>query len=498
MAGLGTLGAWAAKRELLPDVVVLAGVRIDGVPVGDDPEGVARSQTEALLSRRVKVRVSEISFDSTLGDLGVHVDVERVANRAKAIGKSGDILVRWETAKKAREGHIDVPLEPTIDHDKLARMLTPYKEAHDRQPVSARLDLEHRTATAEQYGRYLDIEGSDLAVLRAALAPDQNEIVLPVAEIPPRISADFVRSLDVHVIMSSFDTYFSRHGDQARRGKNIDNAASKLDGLVLSPGELVSFNGVVGDRSEDNGFQKSWEIYKGEMVEGVGGGTCQVASTLHAAAFFGGLDILERLPHSRPSAYIPMGLDATVVYPAVDLKLKNPFDFPIVVHAKVDGNKLTIQLLGPRKPVRVKFDRELLTTKPYDRKIEEDEKLSGTKVLIKQHGIRGYTIERVRTMYFDDGTSKVEKTKDTYPPTMEIYAVPPGFDTSQLPPLADQTDDEEEKASAATAPAATTPVAATAPAPADGAAALQLVEGPGAHAPTGDQMHPKKTLTLVR
>ena len=122
---------------------------------------------------------------------------------------------------------------------------------------------------------------------------------------------------------------------------NIDAAASKLDGLVLEPGELFSFNAVVGDRSEENGFQKSWEINKGEMVEGVGGGTCQVASTFYAAAFFSGLDVLERLPHSRPSAYIPMGLDSTVVYPAVDLKVRNPHSFPVVVHAKTIGHPST-------------------------------------------------------------------------------------------------------------------------------------------------------------
>ena len=74
------------------------------------------------------------------------------------------------------------------------------------------------------------------------------------------------------------------------------------------------------------------------MVEGTGGGTCQVASTLHAIAFFGGLDIVQRLPHSRPSGYIPAGLDATVVYPVVDLKLRNPFTFPVVVHATVSAN----------------------------------------------------------------------------------------------------------------------------------------------------------------
>jgi len=413
MVAAGTLAAWIAKREMLPDAIVVEGVRIDGVLIGDDPEALARAQTNALLSRRLKVRAADVSFDSTLGDLGVRVDVDAVARRAREIGKSGDIIERWTARRLAKSGSVDVPLLPTIDHKALSKMLVEYKEMEDRQPISARLDLDHRGVTAEQFGRYLDLEGTDLVVLRAAADPAQNEIDVPFASFAPRVSADFVRALDVHAVLSQFDTWFSRSGDQERRGKNIDVAASKIDGLVLSPGELVSFNAIVGDRSEDSGFLKSWEIYKGEMVEGVGGGTCQVASTLHAAAFFGGLQILERLPHSRPSAYITMGLDATVVYPSVDLKLKNPFDFPVVVHAKVEGNKLTMQLLGPKKPARVQLERELLKTKPYDRKIEEDKKLSGTKVLIKQHGIRGYTIERKRTLFFDDGTFKIEKNKDT-------------------------------------------------------------------------------------
>ena len=152
---------------------------------------------------------------------------------------------------------------------------------------------------------------------------------------------------------------------------------------------MISFNTVVGERSESNGFQKSWEIFKGEMIEGVGGGTCQVASTFHAVAFFGGFDLLERLPHSRPSAYIPMGLDSTVVYPGVDLKVRNPHSFPVVVHAKTEGNKLRLELLGKMRPVEVSFGRELVETIAYKRKVVEEPTLSGKKVLVKQHGIKG-------------------------------------------------------------------------------------------------------------
>jgi vancomycin resistance protein YoaR len=169
------------------------------------------------------------------------------------------------------------------------------------------------------------------------------------------------------------------------------------------------------------------------MVEGTGGGTCQVASTLHAIAFFGGLDIVQRLPHSRPSGYIPAGLDATVVYPIVDLKLRNPYSFPVVVHASVSGNKVKMELLGADKPVDVSFGKTVLATTPFVRKVVEDPGLTRPKR--KQKGIEGMELYRSRVLAFHDGRRKVESGRDLYPPTVEIWHVPPGFDESTLPPL---------------------------------------------------------------
>jgi vancomycin resistance protein YoaR len=516
LAGLGGAALWA-RREYLPDSPTLPGLRVGGAPTfGGEPEPVVKAQAEALLGRRVRVRVDDAkdpAFETTLGALGVRVDEAAIAAAARAVGRSGDPLGRLETTIAAREGRVDLPLLPTVDEEVAFAALADLKEKTDAPPASARLDLDRHDVIPERDGRYLDLDGAVAAILRVARDGTADEIVLPVATFKPRVRAEWVKTIDVHVVLAQFETYFSRHGDQARRAQNIENGARKLDGLVLSPHELVSFNAVVGDRSEENGFQKSWEIYKGEMVEGVGGGTCQVASTLHAAAFFGGLEVLERLPHSRPSAYIPMGLDSTVVYPAVDLKLRNPFDFPVVLHAKVDGQKLTMQLLGAKKPAKVTFERELVKTMPYGRKIEEDRTLYGNKVLVKQHGIRGYRIERIRTIFFEDGTKKVERSKDLYPPTTEIYKVPVGFDESLLPPLPAPADDEDGSVAPGsgdahagppdqTNPAVATGVACAGECPrpsADGAqSSLTFVDAPGAHAPTVDQAKPKKTLKLVR
>ncbi len=425
LAVLGAGGAsWGlhARALYFPAGETLPGLRIDGTPAKGALRDAVRARAEALVNRKVHLASSrgDDLGEHTLGELGVKVDEDAVAARAARVGHAGDFLARAALAQRAARGEIDVPLEPSLDTAPLVRTIAKYKEALDVRPASARLDLDDRKVIAEKPGRYLDAFGAIGALERAAVDPEVREIVVPFALVAPRVSSAFVSKLDVHAVLGSYETYFSRSGDQKRRGVNIDVAASKLDGVVLMPGEIASFNAIVGDRSIENGFEKSWQIYKGEMVEGVGGGTCQVASTLHAAAFFAGLEIVERLPHSRPSGYIPMGLDATVVYPIVDLKLRNPNAFPVVIHAKTDGPKLTIQLLGATRTAKVTFARELLDTKPYPRKVEEDERVAGDKVVVKQHGIRGFRIKRTRTIAMADGARKVEENVDFYPPTTEI------------------------------------------------------------------------------
>ncbi len=485
IGGASAFGAVRERDRYLPAGETVPGLRVCGETVAPSTLK-SRVSTCADAVRNRKVHLASDKGDDfgehTLAELGVKIDEDAIAARAARIGHDGDFIARAEAASRAARGEIDVPVEATLETAPFVQLVAQYKESLDAPPASARLDLEHRAVIPEKPGRYLDAFGAVAALQRAMNDASVKDVVIPFSEVAPRVTSDFVSKLDVGSVLGTFDTYFSRSGDQKRRGQNIDVGASKLDGVVLMPGEIVSFNAIVGDRSEENGFQKSWEIYKGEMVEGVGGGTCQVASTLHAAAFFGGLEVLERLPHSRPSAYIPMGLDSTVVYPIVDLKLRNPHAFPVVVHAKTDGNKLTIQLLGAGHPTKVSFSREVLDTKTWPRKVEEDPRLSGNRVVVKQHGIRGYRVKRTRIVTFEDGRKKIETNVDVYPPTTEIYSVPPGFDESTLPAL---PTDDDESATPATKTDTTN-------------ANVLYVDAPGAHAPTDAQKAPEKSLTLTR
>jgi hypothetical protein len=295
-------------------------------------------------------------------------------------------------------------------------------------------------AIPEVAGHFLDLDDAIERIRFAALS-ETTSVKLRRVELMPKVSRDFVEQIAIGEPLARFQTWFSRKGDQETRAKNIDTATARLDGVVLLPGELFSFNAAVGPRTETNGFSKGWEIFKGEMVEGVGGGTCQVASTLHAAALLAGFDIIERLPHSRPSAYITMGLDATVVYPIVDLKLRNPFDFPVVVHAWVDGGMVAFELFGKERPARVTFAREVLATRPFTRKVDEKPGIPWDRAVRKQHGIRGFKVQRIRTLAYRDGSTRRESNIDFYPPTAELYLVAPGADPEALlPPFVEPPD----------------------------------------------------------
>lgn len=494
-------GGVVAKRTFLPTGDVLSGLHVDGRVLAE-----GKSLADVLARRKVeiesrKIRVvhgadeKRVLLEASLRELGVTVDTNATLERAKKVGHEGDYAARANAAWKARKGLLNVPLVMAFDADRVVSKFESLKEHEDTSPESARLDLDKREVIPEKDGVYLDAwsaAGRVESIARSA----ETTLVVPALRVKPRVSTEFVRSMDISTVMGEYETYFGRGGDQKLRGKNIDNAAGKLDGLVISPGELVSFNTVVGERSETNGFQKSWEIFKGEMVEGVGGGTCQVASTLHAAVLFAGLDILERLPHSRPSSYIPMGLDSTVVYPSVDLKIRNPHPFPIVVHTRTEGGKLRVEVLGKSKLAKVAFGREVLATVPYGRKIIEEPGLRGHKVVVKQHGIKGYRVRRSRTLAFTDGRRKVENTTDFYPPTVEIYQVPSGFDLALLPSLPEASEEDAPKKNEAkgqtlvsTAPGAVDPEAGTTP-------SVQFIDAPGAHAPTAAQVTPSKSIVL--
>jgi len=437
--------AWGAHALLPAEGEVARGLRVDGVEVadGETPESVAQARARALLERRLELRYgTERAAEVTLEELGATVDVAEIARHVAAVAHGDDLFERIDDALEARRGHVDIPVRIGLPIEGLAARLERFKEENDTLPRAAKLDLASQKATPHQAGRSLDIYAA-AAAITGAVAANDRVVEIPAFALEPRASSDVVARIDTAQVLSRFETRFGYLGGQAGRAKNIQRAASQMDGVVLMPGEIVSFNANVGPRSIENGFATAPEIFKGEMREGIGGGTCQVSGTLHAAALFGGVDIVERSNHSRPSGYIKVGLDATVVYPVVDLKLKNPFDFPIVVHATISKGTLAFELRGRERPATVDLSTDTIGVSAFKRKIEDAPWLEAGQFRLKQKGIRGVSIRKTRVIKYAGGKERVEVTNDVYPPTFEIYLVPPGTDVeTALPPLPGAGEDE--------------------------------------------------------
>ncbi|NLY42504.1 MAG: VanW family protein [Clostridiaceae bacterium] len=144
-------------------------------------------------------------------------------------------------------------------------------------------------------------------------------------------------------VIASFETTILDMSES--RLNNINIASQKITGHIVQPGEVFSFNEVVGERTSERGFQKATAIIREEKVYEEGGGVCQVSSTLYNAALKAGMEIIERHSHSRDVHYIPQGQDAAVSYGYKDFKFRNTKDFPIRTEAYVKGNKMIAAIL---------------------------------------------------------------------------------------------------------------------------------------------------------
>ena len=243
------------------------------------------------------------------------------------------------------------------DRASIESALAPIKAQMDRGPANAFLDLEAREVHPAREGLAIDFFGSVSAV-EVALRTGASEVELEGVAVPAEKDIGDLGVSDISAVLGSFTTKFSVA--EKTRNANLKLLASKIDGYVLQPGQEFSFNKLTGDRLLEDGFKMAHVISQGQMVDGMAGGSCQISTTLHGAAFFSGLDILKVTPHSRPSTYVTLGLDATVVASKVDLQLRNPYDFPVVIHYRVARGESQVEILGKEKPFdEVEFERSI-------------------------------------------------------------------------------------------------------------------------------------------
>lgn len=238
-------------------------------------------------------------------------------------------------------------------------------------------------------------------------------------------------------LIAQFSTYYGESGEG--RKSNVALAASRINGAVLYPEDEFSFNDVVGKRTEANGFKVAYIIVDGEFKEGVGGGVCQVSSTLYNCALLAGLDVTQVRAHSLPVSYVAPSFDA-MVSTASDLRFVNTLSHPITIKMIADGKYLRAEIYGVAS-VSVRRRSETLETIPYPTEYREDPTIAFGEEKVDTYGKNGLRSEGWLD-YFENGklARSVLIRRDSYAPQKQIILR--GIRTDEVP--SPEQEDEEQ------------------------------------------------------
>jgi vancomycin resistance protein YoaR len=256
-------------------------------------------------------------------------------------------LLAVQRVPNGDQSALQVGLNPTALRD----LLVPVKTQVDRLPSDAKFLFDEQTVQLQliedsKVGRAVDVDAS-IKAINEAVGRGEHTVSLVINETQPRVSGSAsAQQLGITQLIASQTSYF--YGSSAERIQNIEAASKQFDGILVAPGEVFSMGQHLGDVSLDNGFAEALIIYGGKTIKGVGGGVCQVSTTLFRTVFFAGFPIVERTPHAYRVSYYEYtqsgsvdprlaGLDATVYFPLVDFKFTNDTPYWILMKTEVNA-----------------------------------------------------------------------------------------------------------------------------------------------------------------
>ncbi|NMC33171.1 MAG: hypothetical protein GYA36_12060 [Veillonellaceae bacterium] len=446
VAGLvlaGLIGLTAADQWVLRDSKILPGVHVANVDVGGlypaEAATKLRQAADGLKVRSIAVAGAESLWQVRPQDIDFSIDVNASIAAAYSAGRDENFVQRWQTLLMGQERPISrIPATVDFNREKLVRYLAGLAAQTDRDPVNASLRVSLKNNTVVRVpaviGRKLNIEQT---IAQAALKASSQELLPSIKLVfdqrPPQVTDEQFVGIDT--VLASFSTYFKPW--DADRNANLRLAASRINGKVLKPGEVFSYNNVVGHRTQKEGFLMAPVILDGKLVPDWGGGVCQVSSTLYNAVLLADLDIVDRSNHARAIGYVPLGFDATVVDGQIDFKFRNNLKRPILLQATVAEDELTFAVLGNAKDAPPPIELDYVVHKviePVEIK-QPDPTLEAGKEVIDESPQRGFRVStyRVRTIKGKQ-VSQLLYTDD-YDPVNRIIKV----GTKGLPPQAETT-----------------------------------------------------------
>ena len=315
------------------DGVFYPNISVNGIPLN----GMTLDQAQEVVTRQVETRLQSwcITLKAQDGrtwniaakDLKMSYDVADQLDQLYSIGHNGPSSLRYEQVKALEENPVKRYTTLTYDMSAVTQILMQIKEEVDRAPVSATKYYDETkwppySYTDDTPGQELDITGLNEHIMGMVDRLETGVVELTPVPVEAPITRKYLEGQIVK--LASYETSIAKAGNYAEaRAENIRIGTGKFEKLIIKSGEQVSFNKVTGLRSTANGFVVALELAYGKYVEGVGGGICQVSSTLYNAVVGAGLEVKSRTQHSLPSSYVDKGLDATVQDNRIDFVFKN-------------------------------------------------------------------------------------------------------------------------------------------------------------------------------
>ncbi|MBQ7867247.1 MAG: VanW family protein [Clostridia bacterium] len=416
-----TVAAYKQYRSYMDRDVIYPGVFIDGIHVGDLTVDEAReilsaAGTDIPNAFSVTVAIGNKTWKVDPTNVPAARDLGNVLEKAYAIGRTNTTAIqttmqtpfrqRTNEAVALRTEGVNLTTTASYDHDAVRAVVAEIAAYVTREPINAEImsfDYNTRTFgfTESQPGVTLDQE---LLYQKLTAALDRWEKGVTVTVDPVVIQPDVTTQemMNNFTLISAYTTETTR---DSNRNTNIDLACQAINGTALMPGETFSFNETTGQRTTAKGYKSAGAIAAGQSIEEVGGGICQVSSTLFNAVARANLEIVSRSPHAWPSTYVNIGEDATVNWPNLDFKFKNNTNSPVFVITYYKDRQMSAEIWGLSLGKGVTIDLESVITRtmepPMDVKYVYNPELAygASETTVKAR--TGYVVDTYKIWYKD-------------------------------------------------------------------------------------------------
>ena len=318
-----------------------------------------------------------------------------------------------------------------------------YEEIHT-EPQDAYIKKDPFEIVVDKDGVDFDISMEEAKKIVSEKGKEEYIIPLKITK-----AKKTVKDLGSKAFPDRLSRYSTRYDASNRdRSTNLELSAKKINGTVLLPGEEFSYNKVVGKRTIENGYKNAAVFSNGRVEDGLGGGICQISTTLYNAVLLANLEITERRNHSFVTSYEDPGRDATVVYGVQDFKFKNSRKYPVKIEASVKNGVATMTVMGIKEDVEydVKIRAYKTATIPYKTEKRKNANLAEGKEKVIQSGTNGCKAVCYRDLYLNGKKVKTELlSRDTYSTMKRIVEVGTKKTNKKDTTTSDKKDDEADE-----------------------------------------------------